>query len=216
MSDEPTGFGTVAGLPWDDGRVTYIVGGGPSLIGFDFERLRGAGHVIGVNESMFHAPCSVGVSMDYNFIRYNYVRLRNFIEGGKTVYLALGPKWPAVLDLVPGATYLRAETHEGLSLYTDTVRHGGTSGYAALNVAVLKHATRIVLLGYDYGALGDKHHYHDAYHWFTDYKGWAAWAKRFDAAAQFCTSLGVDVVNASPNSTVTAFRKATIDECVPS
>ena len=210
----PTAFGEVAGLPWDD-RSTFIVGGGPSLIGFDFERLRGAGHIIGVNASMFRAPCDVGVSMDYNFIRNNYARLQDFIEQGRSLYLVMGFHWAEALDAVPGATYLYADPCEGLSLYTNTVRHGATSGYCALNVAVLKHAKRIVLLGFDYGMQAGRHHYHDEYFWHQPgEQNWPAWARRFDAAAKACTALGVDVVNASPDSSITAFRTMEIDKAI--
>ena len=211
---EAPDYGEVDGLPWDD-RPVFIVGGGPSLIGFDFERLRGKGHIVGVNESMFRAPCDAGVSTDVNFIRNNTSRFDIITDLGIRLYLVLGPHWPELVPSVPGAVYLRDDRNEGLSLYTDTVRSGGTSGYSALNVAVLKRARRIVLLGFDYGCIGGKHHFHNAYTWFRDGEQyWPAWAKRFDAAAPVCRALDVEVINASPQSAITAFPKVSIDEAL--
>ena len=164
---------------------------------------------------MFDAPCSAGCSMDYNFIRNNYDRLQKFVEDGGTLYLVLGSRWMEVLQTIPGATYLYSSHDEGLSLYTDTVRHGCTSGYCALNIAVLKHARRIVLLGFDYGVSGNKHHYHDEYWWHRPMdQNWPAWAKRFSAAAITCQALNVDVVNASPDSAITAFKTMELQEAV--
>ena len=87
------------------------------------------------------------------------------------------------------------------------------SGFAALNVAVLKGAKRIVLLGYDYRVSRDRHHYHDGYaQWFDPHNHWAGWAKQFDHIAARLDVLDVRVMNASPDSAITTFPRCTIEE----
>jgi len=204
-------FGEVAGPPWDD-KPTFIVGGGPSLRGFDFAKLRGLGHVVGVNQSMFDAPADIGVTMDHAFMQHRRSQLETFAASRRALYLVMPSRWECIVAPIAGATYLLGLPHEGLSLYTDEVRHGGTSGYAALNIAILKRAAMIVLLGFDYSGDAGAFNYHRSYSWGSANEAlWPIWARRFDAAAQVCRALGVEVINASPTSAVTSFPVDTID-----
>jgi hypothetical protein len=196
---------------WDD-RTVFIVGGGPSLRGFDFKRLWDAGHVVCVNQSMLDIDfCDAAVSMDHKFVSSNQDRLAKVAERCDLylVYFAnSGPR-------VPGAIYLIEEPTSGLSLDPSRVRTAGTSGHAALNVATLKGAKKIVLLGFDYGAVNGKHHYHDAYSWHKpEEQNWPQWAKFFDQSKTQCDELGIEVVNASPESTITAFPRMSIEEAM--
>ena len=96
------------------------------------------------------------------------------------------------------------------------IYRGATSGYAALNVAALKRARRIVLLGYDYGLIDGRHHYHDAYPWHhsANDQSMPVWARQFNSAAQACRELGIEVVNASPSSAIDAFPKMSIEDAL--
>jgi hypothetical protein len=179
-----------------------MVGGGASLSGFDFEQLRGAGHVVGVNQSMFTAPTNAGVSIDYRFMRERKLELITFAER-LPLYLPTRDMWWRLIEPIAGAIYLR------------DVSRGCTSGYAALSVALLKRARRIVLLGYDYGLSSGRHHYHDAYPWHVPAEqNWSAWAGLYDATAKLCRDRDIEVINASPDSAIKSFPKMSIEEAL--
>jgi len=202
------------GPPWWGDKTVFLVGGGPSLAGFDLKRLCGLGHLCGVNESMPHLPVAAGVSIDLRFVKERWRDLTAF-AGTTQLYLSMGSEWWREVPPVAGAINLRNEPQPGLSIDPAVLRRGHTSGYAALNLAVLKRAKRIVLLGYDYGLIDGRHHYHDAYTWrAVTASNWATWARDFVDAAAACRSLGVDVVNASPHSAIECFPKMSIEDAL--
>ncbi len=205
-------FGCVAAPWWVDATV-FIVGGGASLRGFDFDRLRSRGHVVGVNQSLLDLSfCAAGISADLRFVTERRDDLAEFARG-RQLYLCLGSR-PG-LPLVPGAVFLAGiASADPVSLYPTCIRRGPTSGHVALNLAVLKRSRRIVLLGFDYGEMDGRRHYHDAYGWHQEAAAWAIWAKEFDAMARPIAALGIEVVNASPQSAITAFPRMTIDEAL--
>lgn len=109
---------------------------------------------------------------------------------------------------IPGAIYLRAGAD---------VIDGGTSGHAALQLAVLKRSRRIVLLGFDYGFEGRRSHYHDAYAGQgagADAETWQRWAENFDVIAPMIRARGVEVINASPASRIGCFPKCSIEDAL--
>jgi hypothetical protein len=203
----------LVGPPWWSDIPVFIVGGGASLSGFPFERLRGLGHVLGVNRAMFDAPCNAGVSIDHLFVDHCRDLLAAF-AAERELYLAVGKDAPDVFG-VAGARYLLA-VKSGLSRDHGTLATGGTSGYAALNLAALKGARRVVLLGFDYGLTRGRHHYHDAYSWHhpANDQSWQFWAKRFDTMADELLRMGVVVINASPQSAIGCFRKMSIEDAL--
>jgi hypothetical protein len=203
-------FGT-AGPLRQPGRPVFLVGGGASLRGFDFGRLAPIGEAIGINKSMFDVECSCGISIDHPFVRNSGAELKAFASVCE-LYLAVGDRWFDVLEEVPGAIYLR-QGEEPLSLDPGALATGGTSGYAALNLAALKGARHIVLLGFDYGLIGGRHHYHDAYPWHhvANDQSWSRWARRFDAMAPRLRARGIHVLNASPASAIECFPKCEIE-----
>ncbi|MCR5875165.1 hypothetical protein LRS10_13790 [Phenylobacterium sp. J426] len=93
---------------------------------------------------------------------------------------------------------------------------GGNSGFQALNLALQFGAPRIVLVGLDYSASA-------GVHWHGRHRGHlsnptaarlAEWARRLDAQAVALAELGVEVLNASPASALTAFRKISLEEAL--
>src|ERR1022692_2787960 len=97
-----TTFGRVETPWWNDG-TTYLVGGGPSLRGFDFRCLDGL-RSVGVNQSMFDLTRpAAGISIDQAFVRNNAKRLETFAAEAP-LYLVTGNS--AKLEPVAGAIYL--------------------------------------------------------------------------------------------------------------
>ena len=170
--------------------------------------------MLGVNRGMFDAPCSAGISIDHLFIDHCRELLAAF-AADRALYLALGNEWRNALAPVERAIYLR-NMAQGLSRDHGMLATGGTSGYAAVNLAALKGARRVVLLGFDYGLIGGRHHYHDAYSWHhpANDQSWAFWARRFDAMADELLRTGVVVINASPQSAIGCFRKMSIEDAL--
>lgn len=92
---------------------------------------------------------------------------------------------------------------------------GGHSGFQALNIAVQFGAKRILLIGFDLQD-GGRLHFYGRNTWpkanNPDATVWKRWVKGMDGAADTLRTLGVEVVNASSVSAVSAFRKADVSE----
>ena len=198
-------FGSVGPPFWSD-RPVILLGGGPSIRGLDFSILPSIGYVVGVNQGMFDCDVDAGISIDRTFVRRNLAALRAFASMSE-LYLAVGERD----DLDLKAIYLR-DAMPPLSHDQGSVHPGGTSGYAALNLAVLKGAKRILLLGYDYGAASGRRHYHDAYRMMdpSDDASWRRWAANFHEASR--NLVGVEVMNASPLSRIACFPKCSVED----
>lgn len=114
--------------------------------------------------------------------------------------------------LRPFAKLLTAETGVvGCGLRTG----GGHSGFQAINLAVQFGAKRILLVGFDM-TLG-----HGA-HWKDDERGVGkpddgrirSWREAMDGCAAQFSELGVDVINCTPQSALTAYPKMALDEAL--
>lgn len=178
-------YGEVTG-DWSDGW-TYVIGAGPSLLGFNFEVLDG--HTIGANKSAFEAKTDTLATMDWKFAEGYAQEIADF-KGDK--YIGIMNIGKVVYS--EGATYLKT-VREG-SLSTDpTLIVGLNSGYAALNVAFLKGAKKIGLLGFDM-QIDSVKHFHGGYEWDKS-KGasYNSWARRFKFAKTKLEEHGVQVVN---------------------
>jgi hypothetical protein len=188
-----------------------IVGNGPSLRGFDYERLRGM-HVLAVKAAMFNIPwADAGFGLDIP----RYLEWRDMLNAVRTmpVYWAV----PKIKQLgppphAPCVRFLRRVDLSDLSDELTVICSGGTSGFGALNLAWLKRAKRIVLLGYDYnGDAGsaDTRAYMNRREQPTD--RWVQWAKNFSKVRRRLDLAGVTVINAAPESRITAFPRMQID-----
>lgn len=140
------------------GRPAFVIGGGPSLKGFDFDSLRGY-PVITCNKSWRSAPwAALNVTIDADFI----VAARNDSE------------WKAQQALRVAICKRSWEGHRedgglwrvddlGDSAWSDDIAVGvGTgwnTGYAAANIAWALGARPVYLLGID----GGTDHYHEGY-----------------------------------------------------
>jgi hypothetical protein len=206
-------FGAVGPPFWSD-RTVILLGGGPSLKGLDFSILPAIGYVVGINQAMFDCNVDAGISIDHPFVRRSRSALCAFAARSE-LYLAVGNRLAdSGLEPIDGAVYLR-DAEAPLSEDRHAVHPGRTSGYAALNLAALKHARSIVLLGFDYGADSGRDHYHDAYKGRTtpaDDASWRRWAENIEQLAPLLQARGIEVMNASPASRIAYFPKCSIEE----
>lgn len=102
----------------------------------------------------------------------------------------------------------------GATFSTDPriLHYGFSSGFQAVNLAILFGATRIVLIGFDMRIVDGRAHY------FGDHPppllrrtNYGAFAARFVEAAKRLPP-GVEIVNATPGSALTCFPMVPLDE----
>lgn len=203
------------------GKRCFIIGGGVSLVGFDFERLRGE-KIIAVNrafESCMFAD--ILFFMDaVNFHRW-IIKGRLGIKAqekfqkfkGHKVYLSISRN-----RRVSGAYMLRAVERTGLTFsLKQGLFHGSNSGYGALNLAVCLGANPIYLLGFDMkfqrNKSGMKTHFHEGYpirH--HEENTLRIYNVQFGKIAGILKKRGIKVINLSMDSAMTCFEKQSVDE----
>lgn len=152
----------------------YIIGGGASLRGFDFNKLNGK-DTIAVNKALFYIPNpTYFISMDYMFVRNNKHRIRKkqiskfFVGAISNPYLKykkgkltdLKCKISYDLDMIDVLIFSKYD--KGLGFDFNNFRHGCNSGYCALQLAIILGYKKIYLLGIDLN-FTEKTHFHDGY-----------------------------------------------------
>ena len=173
--------------------------------------------MLGINRvADFASRVDASFSLDRVFLNRHAHRLAHWILRGDEVFAGVGPEWPRTEALVSGVTYLERRSGSGLTTRPWEVRNGLSSGYGALNVAVLKGAREIFLLGFDMvppARKTDMTRWHDGYSWDTGSTRiyWGRWAARFNSIPAELPR-GVSVVNVNPKSAIRAFPFATYDE----
>lgn len=189
--------------PWRD---VYIVGGGNSLRGFNFDCLRNS-TVLAINDAAFRLPWATALfSVDHTWIRNRRTEIDAFL-GEK--YLAVGEAF----DFSKGpksATYLIRDRYKGFSASPERIyMGGGNSGFGAINLALLQQAKRIILLGFDFCKHVGSLHWHGEYPWAGGHNGvmWTKWARILDEHASNLRHLGVEVYNASDISLLNCFTR---------
>lgn len=188
------------------GAAAFCIGGGPSLRGFDFERLRGR-HVIACNAAGYHVPwADVLLFHDNSFFEAH----RPLIDAwaGLAVTASRAAKAAAPNRLLRLEMIERADFTVGQPV----LKLGASSGHTAVSLAIAMGARRVVLLGYDMRLVDGRSHWHDHYsHPIQDpyeesfLPQWAGW----NAAAR---ALGVEVLNATAGSALHEFEFADIDD----
>ena len=183
----------------------YLVGGGPSLRGFDWSRLDGK-NVIAVNRAFQVLPNAPYVYFsDKRFWDWHGAQLKSY--SGR---------------IISGAHRLRVNGVEsyqftgvaGLDLTPGKLRHGNSSGYAAINLAVHLGARKIVLLGYDMRMVDDRAHWHDGYPVVARQNVFDKMHAFFETMVPQLKQLDVTVLNACPGSRINAFPQISHEEAL--
>lgn len=149
------------------GERCFVVGGGPSLSGFNWSRLDGE-RVIAVNRAYEVLPRAIVCSMDLGFWKEHGARVEKrmppWIRAGDgrpearfpAVHVRVGDEklpahgpshvFPCCADLTQPNPHLSAAW--GTSLRSG-IGCGGNSGFAAVNLADVLGAATVYLLGFD-------------------------------------------------------------------
>jgi len=198
------------------GKTWYIVAGGPSLLGFDWRALDDR-CAIAVNRAFEKLPLAKVVYFtDHEFWKWHSESLRS--HRGRLITGAANRHVDDPLVENWGLT-----GPSGLETRSERLRHGNSSGYAAINVAYHLGARRIYLLGYDFK-------YHTAAsakpgsitrsHWHTHHprlhreRVFEKMLPHFPALARELASRGVLVWNANPDSALRVFPFCTVGEAI--
>ena len=200
------------------GERCFIIGGGPSLAGFDFERLRGKGRIIAINAAYLHVP---------------FADILFFMDGSKTTFYGLAhsdklepgclEKWnefqghKVFLNLM-GRKFedvhsVRSAGRIGLSnSMRRGIYHGNNSGVGAVGLAVCLGANPIYLLGIDCKFSGGKTHYHSGYPATMPESVFKSFTRDFERMNRFLKRTRFKVINLNPQSGLRCFPFSTIDE----
>lgn len=205
-------FGRAEPADWHD-RPLAIVGCGPSLQTFDLNRIRDTGaRVLAVKGAIFDLPWAyMGFGLDWP--RFKQWRDR-LAEATMPIVWAFEPDVSISLPANVMAIKRKNGTN-ALSTDPAALTCGGTSGFAALNLAFLKGAKQIVLFGYDHTAKGAQWHAnwkHYAGHRNHSRRNWGTWAENYEATLPLLRQNGVEVANASPESLIGAFPRCSLED----
>lgn len=199
------------------GQRCFIVGGGPSLKGFDFGRLRGE-RVIAINKAFKDVPfADIMFAMDRPLLD-----LITSGQLGEDYRAALDSFWGVKLWLdLSGYAYppdVYSVKSAGETGWTDSLSkglyHGQNSGYGALNLALVLGADPIYLLGYDCqrGPEGEKN-YHSGYPTGSSPDAMNIFLKAFEAGAEKLKAISHSrIVNLNPNSALKCFEFGDADK----
>ena len=194
---------------WSD-RPCIVVASGPTAATARLERAKGKARVLVVNEGWRLCPWADALYA-HDFAWWACASPTAF-SGLK---IAGDPRAGAEFG-ADGVRWVRIR-HGDDRICLDTVGEigsGGNSGFQALNLALGFGARRIALVGFDM-TLDRGVHWHGRHQ-----RGLknptetvvALWRKRLDAVAESIARAGAEVINASPHSALTAYRKAPLED----
>lgn len=197
---------------WPSSTIVCIASG-PSLTAEDCARVRGRAPIIAINDAVRLVPdADVLYSSDASWWKRahgapNFLGLKFAIES---------PSLPARRCRWPGIIVLRNTGDAGLETSPSGLRTGRNSGYAAINLAVHLGATRVVLLGYDMGLgpNGRRHFCEDAV--IHPSSPFESFRRLYQTLVEPLKLAGVQVVNCSRATRLTAFRRAPIEDVLAS
>jgi len=201
------------------GQRCFIIGGGPSLKKFNFQRL---GHelTIGVNRAFEYISPSIILWLDYQTFYLDLLAgefgndaLKKF-ESTYSLKVALnisGYDYPPEVYSIPRAPgmILSQSLKDGLV-------DGDNTGYAALNLAVCLGANPIYLLGFDMkGKDGKQAWFHSGYKQVLGSSSYQKFMGHFKEAAPVLKERGIEVINLNKKSKMKCFPFGNIDKLKP-
>lgn len=186
--------------------IIVCIGGGESLMRADVEHCRGRARVLGINNAYQIEPFADWLyGCDYGWWKFHIAAVREQFTG---------ECWTQDVEAARefGLEFVECDPY-GVGLCGDAgkINGGRNGGFQAINLAFHFGARKIVLLGYDMGGR----------HWHPDHPkeisgpahsaDYAHYAETFPALARDLAAIGVDVVNCSRSTTLSCFRRSTIE-----
>lgn len=197
------------------GQRCFIIGGGPSLDGFDFEALRGQGRVITINLSFLKTPfADILYFMDNRFYRLLYngkfgseaLKKWQEFQGYRVFLNIMGRKYEDVYSV-------RSLGRIGLSNSLQSgIYHGNNSGVGAVGLAVCLKANPIYLLGIDCKFINKKTHHHSGYGFPMGEGIVKSFIADFERMNRFIKRTHFKVINLNPQSGLRCFPFSIVSE----
>ena len=194
-----------------------IVGGGPSVERADF-RLLGDRPCIGVNSAFrlgdFVDICVFGDARWYNL---EYGALRGFKGMVVGLYPFKDKGEIGQTDGVDVKLMNRSRTSKGIDDNRKNLCWNGSSGGAAVNLAVHLGAKRIILVGFDMRKTDGRHNFHDIYPWNAhrpDRNPYRIHIKAWPVIAAKAKFKGIKIVNTFRGSAIKEFEFMKLEEAV--
>jgi hypothetical protein len=188
------------------GEPAYVLGGGPSLKGFDFRKLEGK-HSIGVGLALRDY-----IGFEW-FLFYHHETI-DILKNELSIYQGtiFAQYWQEKrLASRENVVYFKnvKNADEPTENIEDGLYNGFLCGIAATHLAILSGADPIYLLGMDCGGgtRGDTHYrkdYEEPFAYKESPAKYRSGASHFDKFAPW----GDRIVNLSPNSAITTFKKS--------
>lgn len=206
------------------GEECFVIGGGSSLQGFDFERIRGKGRVIVCNKGFLYTPfADLMVAMDNDF--YNDMMDRKLSEprlgmrGGeiRKRFLEFGG-WKVWVDMSNYAydrihfVYKRNDPHIGKMI--DGIYSGNNVGVGGLSMAATLGCNPIYLLGYDMYHVGKRTHFHGGYERKQVESHLRSFMAHFKRISPDLKRRGFVIYNLNPKSKLRDFPRRRVEEII--
>ncbi|HEQ98820.1 MAG TPA: hypothetical protein ENO22_05715 [candidate division Zixibacteria bacterium] len=204
----PSGYWTVPRL-WPEGEC-FIIGGGPSLRGFDIKRLRGK-RIIAVNNAYRMADW-----IDCLF----FGDCRWYNMHAKQLLSFAGLKVTTCeqhLDK-PGIKVVKRQNKiRGLSTSPSILAWNLSSGACAIGLAYHFGVKRIILLGFDMRVVEGRYNYHDDYDPPANPKGknpYPRFLRPFPDIAHSLKQKNIECFNACLDSALDVFPKVALEDLI--
>lgn len=191
------------------GRIVVVAASGPSQSAEDLAEARGKAVILTINDTWKLAPWADALyACDFRWWVFNNpgdgfagLRFQGHVDDGLS-------KGCIPCNVKPGDHAMRFCGHR--------LGSGGNSGFQAVNLAAVSGARRIVLTGFDMSLANGTH-------WHGDHNGLLGnpgakmlrtCAEILDRAANTLSGRGIEVLNASRESALTAYRRVTMKEAL--
>jgi hypothetical protein len=117
----------------------------------------------------------------------------------------------------PQVKVVKITGQQGLELNPIGIRHGSNSGYQAINIATHLGAKRIILLGYDMNVEANRTNWHNeprlpASAYLDVIR--RSMLPHYPSLVEPLKAVGVEVINATPNSALTCFPKMSLEDAL--
>lgn len=208
---------SITGKPewWPDweGETIAIVASGPTAKKAGVDLLQGRARVIAINESWQLCPwADVLYGCDGNWWRW-----RQGVRAFKGLKLSSDSVACDHYKEIKKVTIENAKSNELLFERAGHIGAGGNSGFQGVNLAAQFGGGRILLVGFDMRVdLGE--HWHERHYPPLSNPhpndNLPRWRKALDGVAACLRRRGIEVINCSPVSLLTAYPKMTIAEAL--
>lgn len=179
-------------MKWQ-GRTVVCIASGPSLTADDCELVRESGHPTVVTNTTFRLCPWADVLYGFDSRWWNhYESETKYFRGEKLSASAIA-------------------VHHGAAHHPVGYRN---SGVCAIALAMVRGASKIVMLGYDVGFWEGRKHWHDDYETLPNAHTIEEWPAQFAHLAKQARLRGIEVLNASRRTALECFQRVDLEDAL--